>query len=211
MCCLYSKWEWHPFSISSAAEDQETTHHIKSQGEGSFTDKLVQLATCSGSLNSLQINIDGPYGVPLDYTRYEKIIFVAGGMGITNIHSSFKTLYVLAKAGLLPVTRVHLIWVAKNASYFDMFQDTFRTVAQDSLHTRFKFSFYVTQQGANNLQPATVPFQVGRPNLMRELVGLSAYGMHALINVSGPALLRETCHRLAIKCGVDFQEEAFEI
>ena len=53
------------------------------------------------------------------------------------------------------------------------------------------------------------PFQVGRPNLLSELVGLSAYGMHALISASGPPDLRETCHRLAIKCGVDFTEEAF--
>lgn len=205
-----SKLQWHPYSISSAAEDEETTHHIKSRGPGTFSQRLINLASTE-PLHKLQINIDGPYGVPLEYTRYEKIIFVAGGIGITNIHSSFKTLYVLAKAGLLPVTRVHLIWVAKNPSYFDMFQETFRTVGQDNLHTRFKCSFYATEEGVSNLQPSAVPFQVGKPNLLRDLVGLSAYGMHALINVSGPALLRETCHRLAIKCGVDFQEASFEL
>ena len=164
---------------------------------------------------------DGPYGVPLEYQRYEKIIFVAGGIGITNIHSSFKTLYVLAKAGLLPVTRVHLIWAAKDPSYFEMFQDTFRTVGRDSLHTRFKFSFYVTKddalvRGKASAAPAqstaaAVPYELGRPNLLRELVGLSAYGMHALVAASGPPELRETCHRLAIKCGVDFQDECFQL
>jgi len=111
-----SALEWHPFSISSAAEDGVTTHHIKSRGPATFTGRLHALcanAAAEGRIDKLMLNIDGPYGVPLEYERYEKIIFVAGGIGITNIHSSFKTLYVLAKAGLLPVTRVHLIWAAK--------------------------------------------------------------------------------------------------
>lgn len=98
--------------------------------------------------------------------------------------------------------------MAKDPSYFEMFQDTFLTVGGDSLHTRFKFSFYITREHA--VQHSTkIPFQVGRPNLLRELVGLSAYGMHALICTSGPSDLREECHRLAIKCGVDFKEESF--
>jgi len=249
-----SQLEWHPFSISSAAEDRVTTHHIKSQGPGTFTGRLHDLfrqAIDEGRLSKVRVNVDGPYGVPLEYQRYEKIIFVAGGIGITNIHSSFKTLYVLAKAGLLPVTRVHLIWVAKDPSYFDMFQDTFRIVGRDSLHARFKVSCYVTQEdnlsgqhlsssgksssagsasssnqsssgkhgrssgyngapGNGNLNSG-VPIELGRPNLLRELVGLSAYGMHALVAASGPPELRETCHRLAIKCGVDFQDECFQL
>jgi hypothetical protein len=238
-----SQLEWHPFSISSAAEDRVTTHHIKSQGPSTFTGKLHDLfrqAIEEGRLSKVRVNVDGPYGVPLEYQRYEKIIFVAGGIGITNIHSSFKTLYVLAKAGLLPVTRVHLIWVAKDASYFDMFQDTFRIVGRDSLHARFKVSCYVTQEesvnsgksssagsssssnhkgssgynGAsskNGSLNGSVPIEFGRPNLLRELVGLSAYGMHALVAASGPPELREMCHRLAIKCGVDFQDECFQL
>ncbi len=88
----------------------------------------------------------------MEYQRYEKIIFVAGGIGVTNVHSAFKTLYVLAKAGLLPVTRVHMIWVAKDPSYFEMFQETFDTVGGDSLHTRFKFSFYVTRVSPERLK-----------------------------------------------------------
>mmetsp|Transcript_20346 Transcript_20346/g.40351 ORF Transcript_20346/g.40351 Transcript_20346/m.40351 type:complete len:969 (-) Transcript_20346:201-3107(-) len=218
-----SKVEWHPFSISSAAEDDFTTHHIKNQGPETFTGRLHALmikAKDEGRLDKIRLNIDGPYGRPLEYRRYEKIIFVAGGIGITNIHSSFKTLYLLAKAGLLPVTRVHLIWVAKDPAYFDMFADTFFNVSNDSLHTRFKFSFYITQEhslmgnelyGTQTPTTSKVPFKLGRPNLLRELVGLSAYGMHALINASGPVDLRDTCHRLAIKCGVDYQDETFQL
>ena len=94
-----------------------------------------------------------------------------------------------------------------------MFQETFEKVGRDSLHTRFKFSFYVTkdENASRRRHASAVPFQVGRPNLLRELSGLSAYGMHALISASGPKDLRETCHRLAIKCGADYSEEAFQL
>ncbi len=33
----------------------------------------------------------------------------------------------------------------QDPSYFEMFRETFNTVARDSLHTRFKYSFYVTK------------------------------------------------------------------
>jgi NAD(P)H-flavin reductase len=182
--------------ISSAAEDHETTHHIKSYGPGTFSGKLHDLFRESHrEAANISLNIEGPYGAVLPYHRYEKIVFVAGGIGVAPVHSQFKTLYVLAKAGLLPVTRVHLVWVAKDPALFGIFRQTFQMIANDSLHTRFKFDFYVTQEYLVGLSEAPKPpidsdfqpnFKLGRPNLQRELaVGLSAYGMHALIYSSG--------------------------
>ena len=134
--------EWHPFSISSVSHDAVTSHHIKKiGGANTFTGKLhalVEDAIASNQLQDLRINVEGPYGVPLEYWLYEKIVMVAGGIGITPLHSCFRTLYVLARAGLLPVTRIHLIWVAPSPEYFEIFKETFHTVARDSLHTRFK-------------------------------------------------------------------------
>ena len=208
-----SHTEWHPFSISTAADDPLTTHHIQNMGPDTFTGKLhrrMNEAMTMNRVSSLRINVDGPYGSPLEYWRYEKIVFMGGGIGITPLHSSFRTLYVLAKAGLLPVTRVHLIWVAKSPVYFEMFSDTFHTVARDSLHTRFKFSFFVTQEHSVRTK-TSLPYQLGRPNLLKELVGLSAYGMHALMYVSGPKDLKDTCRKLAMQCGIDFQAENFEL
>ena len=132
-----SLYSWHPFSISSAAEDPETHHHIKCCGIDSFSGKLHELLKEPGrNASTLNINIEGPYGSLLEYTRYEKIIFVAGGIGVAPVHSQFKTLYVLAKAGLLPVTRVFFIWVAKDPKMFQLFSETFEMIASDSLHTR---------------------------------------------------------------------------
>jgi hypothetical protein len=49
--------------------------------------------------------------------------------------------------------------VAKNPMIFEMFSETFMTVARDSLHTRFKFTFFVTEEHSIHFKP-TLPFQV---------------------------------------------------
>ena len=67
-----SALEWHPFSISSAAEDGMTTHHVKTLGSNTFTGRLhdcARRAAAEGRLDRLRLNIDGPYGVPLEYQR----------------------------------------------------------------------------------------------------------------------------------------------
>ena len=41
----------------------------------------------------MTINIDGPYGIPIEPSKYSEIFLVAGGIGITPLHSTFRTLY----------------------------------------------------------------------------------------------------------------------
>ncbi|CAN0472537.1 unnamed protein product, partial [Laminaria digitata] len=58
--------EWHPFSISSCPDDRESTHHIKDMGPKTFTGKLRMLATLGAQV---KMNVDGPYGFPLEVSR----------------------------------------------------------------------------------------------------------------------------------------------
>jgi hypothetical protein len=118
--------EWHPFSISSAPCDSATTHHISVRGDVSlslaptsaklqWTAKLYALAnklseptqqpSCpfrfspsAPSLAGLQVNIEGPYGLPPAFERYSHVLFVGGGIGITPLHSCLRALYLAAKA-----------------------------------------------------------------------------------------------------------------
>lgn len=95
-----STTQWHPFSIASSPCDSKSTFHIKSLGEGTFTGRLHKLARglqYEGSEDGTvlpPILIDGPYGVPVDHTKYDRILFVAGGIGITPIVSTIRTLCV---------------------------------------------------------------------------------------------------------------------
>jgi hypothetical protein len=54
-----SALEWHPFSISSAPNDSETTHHVKARGRSTWTGRLLALArqaqSGTGGVNPLDL------------------------------------------------------------------------------------------------------------------------------------------------------------
>jgi hypothetical protein len=77
--------------------------------------------------------LKGPYGLEVDYSKYEAVLFIGGGIGITPLHSSFRGLLKMRKAstattGPLPSGKscsyVHLLWSARKPPLFEMFQDT---------------------------------------------------------------------------------------
>lgn len=94
--CL-STTEWHPFSIATSPCDSKTTFHIKTLGEDTFTGRLHKLARGLQYQDATlpTVVVDGPYGVPVDHRRYDRILFVAGGIGITPVLSTFRGLYVI--------------------------------------------------------------------------------------------------------------------
>lgn len=77
---LISKYQWHPFSITSFSNN-ELTLYIK--GVGDWTKKLHHQA-CQGHLVSTKCYVDGPYMTSTcEYKKYSDVIMVAGGIGVT--------------------------------------------------------------------------------------------------------------------------------
>jgi predicted ferric reductase len=110
-----SALEWHPFSISSAPEDDITTHHIKAMGQGQWTGKLVDFAyeinanlSSEKSLLDIVINVDGPYGLNIPIANYSRFCFIAGGIGITPLHSYVRHLYLCMKSSGLHSSTLEL-------------------------------------------------------------------------------------------------------
>jgi NAD(P)H-flavin reductase len=129
--------QWHPFTISSAGPD--ITLHIKDMGPGTWTNQLASLvAAASDSISAasprathatdhsniaslgLTVSLDGPCGLPIDFTQYESVILVAGGIGITPCKSIFEALQHNARHGcsLGALRHVHLLWVARDRRLF---------------------------------------------------------------------------------------------
>jgi predicted ferric reductase len=100
-----SALEWHPFSLSSAPEDAVTTHHIKAMGENQWSGKLVEFTydihnRLLRSISELVMNIDGPYGLLIPTHLYSRYCFIAGGIGITPLHSYVRHFYLSMKEAL---------------------------------------------------------------------------------------------------------------
>ncbi|XP_023635686.1 putative respiratory burst oxidase homolog protein G isoform X2 [Capsella rubella] len=102
-CPAVSSFEWHPFSITSAPQEDYLSVHIKSLGDwtkaikGVFSE-VSKLTPVGDMLHGENINpnfprvmIDGPYGAPAqDYKKYEVVLLVGLGIGATPMISIIK-------------------------------------------------------------------------------------------------------------------------
>ncbi|CAN7014400.1 hypothetical protein IGI04_013166 [Brassica rapa subsp. trilocularis] len=102
-CPKVSPFEWHPFSITSAPQDDYLSLHIKVNGDwtkaikGVFSEVISKPLpvkdTSHGAHNPdyPKIMIDGPYGAPAqDYKKYEVVLLVGLGIGATPMISIIK-------------------------------------------------------------------------------------------------------------------------
>ncbi|CAA7053814.1 unnamed protein product [Microthlaspi erraticum] len=107
-CPAVSPFEWHPFSITSAPEDDYISIHIRQLGDWTQELKRVFSEVCeppvagkSGLLRADETTmkslpkllIDGPYGAPAqDYKKYDVLLLVGLGIGATPFISILKDL-----------------------------------------------------------------------------------------------------------------------
>ncbi|MBW0475884.1 hypothetical protein O181_015599 [Austropuccinia psidii MF-1] len=126
-----SKWQWHPFTISSAPDDPYISIHIRQVGD--FTkavgESLGATSQLAASLSEAVrkgksgenprnasfvditgvrnaglplIRIDGPYGAPAeDVFGCEMAILVGAGIGVTPFSSILKNIYYMQQKGNL--------------------------------------------------------------------------------------------------------------
>ncbi|KAF8654822.1 hypothetical protein HU200_061456 [Digitaria exilis] len=108
-CAAVSPFEWHPFSITSAPQDDYVSVHIRDAGD--WTHKLKEIfekaknkeptgqlptennghETAMTNPNWPKVRIDGPYGAPAqDYKQYDVVLLVGMGIGATPMISIIK-------------------------------------------------------------------------------------------------------------------------
>ncbi|TVU24687.1 hypothetical protein EJB05_27139 [Eragrostis curvula] len=111
-CAAVSPFQWHPFSITSAPQDNYVSVHIRTLGDWTRELKNVFSKVCrpptegkSGLLRAEydrdggamsnpsfpRVLIDGPYGAPAqDYKQYDIVLLVGLGIGATPMISIIK-------------------------------------------------------------------------------------------------------------------------
>uniref|UniRef100_A0A4W6EWM6 NADPH oxidase 2 n=1 Tax=Lates calcarifer TaxID=8187 RepID=A0A4W6EWM6_LATCA len=96
-CPSVSRLEWHPFTLTSAPEEDYFSAHIRIVGD--WTQALYE--ACGGDKNETQeawklpkIAIDGPFGTASeDVFRYEVVMLVGAGIGVTPFASILKSVW----------------------------------------------------------------------------------------------------------------------
>ncbi|WOL09976.1 hypothetical protein Cni_G18730 [Canna indica] len=79
-----SSLQWHPFTVSSSSNLEPERLSVIIKKEGSWTQKLYRTLASPLPQDRLQASVEGPYGpVSKNFLRYESLILVSGGSGIT--------------------------------------------------------------------------------------------------------------------------------
>lgn len=209
-----SPFQWHPFSLASSPLDGIAQMNIKNMGEGTFTGDLYKLAkadTQNGDL-PITLNVDGPYGPTLELEDHGGLLLLAGGIGITAMHSTFRHLMHLARLGQVPssLQRVHLVWTSKSSDLFKIFAASLREIlATEGSSLQFSVTLYSTSktEEESNLQ---LPVMKGRPDFATLYRDMQPTTGQLLVKLCAPEAMHASALAAANSCKwVTYESELF--
>jgi hypothetical protein len=91
-CFSLAKFEWHPFTVTSAAEDPYVSVHMRTAGD--WTKDLAKRLN-KHPQDVPRLSVDGPYGSPADDVfNYDGVILVGAGIGGIYLNVTFVCLFV---------------------------------------------------------------------------------------------------------------------
>jgi hypothetical protein len=85
----------------------------------------------------IKVSVQGPYGVGVDFSRFDAVLFVGGGIGVTPLHAAFRSLVhvhgessAAERTGTIEVpASVRLVWACRTPALLDLFADTWQSAA----------------------------------------------------------------------------------
>lgn len=155
-CPYIGKQEWHPFTISSAPDDDYLGVHIRTAGD--WTGDLEAFLNPNNELGVVQENllsapdgsplfkVDGPYGAASEEVYDFKIVVLVGaGIGVTPFASILKDLRHKIEAGQQPnLLKVFFFWVSRDKNAFEWFGEIISALERSSMASFIEFHIYLT-------------------------------------------------------------------
>ena len=228
-----AKFEWHPFTISSAPERGSLVFHVRALGN--WTKALRAKVEAEPDALDFTAYVDGPYGSPSAHifeSRYA--VLIGGGIGVTPFASVLESIVLRASGASdrpSKLEKVHFFWLNRDAVAFEWFAHLLAELEKED--TRSLLDIHLCMTGARSgaealgLELARAEMHAhGRSDMMSGLRAKTHLGVpnwdellgdvakaHAGKTVDvffcGPpglgAKLRPICERL----GMTFREEKF--
>ncbi|XP_037531665.1 NADPH oxidase 1 [Nematolebias whitei] len=124
-CPAISKLEWHPFTMTSAPEEDFFSVHIRSAGD--WTDKLIEIMQkLPEGAQGPKMGVDGPFGTASeDVFDYEVSMLVGAGIGVTPFASILKSIWYKFKDNnpKLHTRKIYFYWLCRETHAFEWFAD----------------------------------------------------------------------------------------
>lgn len=133
-CPSVSRLEWHPFTLTSAPEEDHFSAHIRIVGD--WTEALY--TACGGDRPEQtqawtlpKVAIDGPFGTASeDVFRYEVVMLVGAGIGVTPFASILKSVWYkhIQNQQDTFTKKIYFYWLCPETQAFEWFADLLQTL-----------------------------------------------------------------------------------
>ncbi|XP_034341100.1 NADPH oxidase 2 [Arvicanthis niloticus] len=153
-CPKVSKLEWHPFTLTSAPEEDFFSIHIRIVGD--WTEGLFNACGCDkqefqDAWKLPKIAVDGPFGTASeDVFSYEVVMLVGAGIGVTPFASILKSVWYkyCDNATNLKLKKIYFYWLCRDTHAFEWFADLLQlleTQMQERNNANFlSYNIYLT-------------------------------------------------------------------
>ncbi|XP_018418531.1 PREDICTED: cytochrome b-245 heavy chain [Nanorana parkeri] len=223
-CSAVSRLEWHPFTLTSAPEEDFFSIHIRIVGD--WTDELAKVCGCEKT--ELQeawklpkISIDGPFGTASeDVFDYEVAMLIGAGIGVTPFASVLKSVWYryCNNATTLKLQKIYFYWLCRDTQAFEWFADllqSLETQMQERNNADFlSYNIYLTgwdesqatafslhhDQEKDVITGLKQKTLYGRPNWENEFKNIGSTHSNSRVGVflCGPESLAEDLSKLSI-------------
>eukprot|EP01132_Coremiostelium_polycephalum_P005567 gene5567-6933_t len=186
-CPTIANNEWHPFTITSAPDEDFISCHINIVGN--WTGKLSTLLNPEKKIGIVQENvlnapdgkpilrIDGPFGAASEEVfKYKQVVLIGAGIGVTPFASILKHIkYQLSRTyhtGPL-IEKVHFFWICRDRSSFEWFSGIIGALEMENVNNFLDINAYLT--GALSAQEVRDVMYAGGDGESRDqITGFSA-------------------------------------
>jgi NADPH oxidase len=165
-CPEVSYWQWHPFTLTSAPEEDYISVHIRVVGD--FTTALSKALGCdfdskdektgkqvTGAANPPvnkvlpRVMVDGPFGsASEDFLNYETILLVGAGIGVTPFASILKSIWYRMNnfhhSKPTRLSKVYFVWVIRDFGTAEWFHSLLHAIEEQDTQNRIEISIYLT-------------------------------------------------------------------
>jgi NADPH oxidase len=159
-CPYISKNEWHPFTITSAPDEDFVSVHINAVGN--WTNALTTLLNPEKKTGIVQedlleapdgsaiLRIDGPFGAASDQVfKYKTVVLVGAGIGVTPFASILKHIKnSIQRAGTTaaksPIDKVYFYWICRDKNSFEWFSNMIAALERENVNNFLEINTYLT-------------------------------------------------------------------
>ncbi|KZT00716.1 NADPH oxidase [Laetiporus sulphureus 93-53] len=168
-CPEISYFQWHPFTLTSAPEEDYISVHIRVVGD--FTRALAEAVGCDfdskgrgtenggkliGTAANPPVNrvlprvmVDGPFGsASEDFLNYETVLLVGAGIGVTPFASILKSVWYrmnnLDKSKPTRLSKVYFTWVIRDFGSAEWFHSLLQAIEEQDTQNRIEINIYLT-------------------------------------------------------------------